>query len=415
MMGGFSKTSDNLRLSLPSESEPIIYSSFSSSWSSVFEFKPYHKLYFLPKAAQKLLEYIAWEREPSVNSLRQAGLLRGIVYHDGETDVIFGEVHDIILFQDSSEKLKKRQYIENLKNFIQDTINQDHGDKKLKIIGLYRTHSKGNKIQPSASDKIIMQTLIPFLPKESCFMAVLDPHNTNWKAYWGYNPKECSGVIMNPPIEIDEKSINYPLVKHIETSELEQTTFKIIKKNELILDRVTTEFFIANYSINPELQGCLNTENILFLTKESKDLLFDHIGWGKKTEKNIVEQGGLLIGKPYQINDNIISIAHSIIPAESTSSNAAYLNMGNDAWGKMLAEYDNRYAEKDYKIIGWYHTHPNSLSVFMSGTDMGTQKLFFNKKWHFALVLNPHKKIAKAFYSVNGIECQLGRAGVPKK
>jgi hypothetical protein len=58
----------------------------------------------------------------------------------------------------------------------------------------------------------------------------------------------------------------------------------------------------------------------------------------------------------------------------------------------------------DLKIIGWYHTHPNDLGVFMSATDRRTQELYFNKPGDFAIVLNPQRCHSQAFL---GPECVL--------
>ncbi|MDR0429898.1 MAG: hypothetical protein LBH58_05400 [Tannerellaceae bacterium] len=408
-----------------SQGEPVVCSSFSSSWRSVWEPKPYHKLYYLPKASQKLLEAIAWERKTPNNPVEQIGLLMGLVCQNGELETIFGEVYDIIPLNISDENLREKRFIQDLNPLINE-ITARQGNKKIRVIGFYHTHPKELKVKPSKFDMEVAKHLA--LQEEKCFISILSPQQTQWKAYWGSRLKECLGIIMDTSAELDDIVDNRPALKRqdslksqsdvsVVSESCENSTefpnqkepvFKIIKKEELILDKVTAVFLIEKYFIKPELRNCIGSENIILLTDNAKFLLFDHIGWGKKIENNIVEQGGLLIGKPYQVKDNVISIAESIIPAESTSSNAAYLNMGNDTWGKMLAEYDNRYAEKEYKIIGWYHTHPNSLSVFMSSTDMGTQKRFFNKKWHFALVLNPHKLKAKAFYSVSGAECRLG-------
>ena len=54
--------------------------------------------------------------------------------------------------------------------------------------------------------------------------------------------------------------------------------------------------------------------------------------------------------------------------------------------------------------IGWWHTHPNALPVFMSSTDMSTQHLKFFKPHDYSVVLNPHRMIWKAFVGNNAVE-----------
>ena len=83
--------------------------------------------------------------------------------------------------------------------------------------------------------------------------------------------------------------------------------------------------------------------------------------------------------------------------------------MNHATWKKMIDRVDmmlDSNPNKDLQIIGWYHTHPNQLDVFMSETDVGTQMRFFSNDWQFAIVLNPHKKLWRAFHGKNAEECK---------
>lgn len=149
----------------------------------------------------------------------------------------------------------------------------------------------------------------------------------------------------------------------------------------------------------------------IFLNKDTQDQIWHHIGWGKRTDQNIVEQGGILLGHVYQDPRTGVqfAIVKKAIPGKSAKGTSAYLEMGHEVWKEMIEMVDNYLdANPNYniQIIGWYHTHPNSLDVFMSGTDRNTQGLYFYKDWHYAIVLNPHKQIWKAFYGKNAIECE---------
>ena len=57
----------------------------------------------------------------------------------------------------------------------------------------------------------------------------------------------------------------------------------------------------------------------------------------------------------------------------------------------------------EYIIVGWYHSHVGYTS-FMSGIDIETQKKYFNKPFHIAMVIDPINLEAKAFKLV-GNEC----------
>ena len=149
----------------------------------------------------------------------------------------------------------------------------------------------------------------------------------------------------------------------------------------------------------------------IFITEEVQNQIWSHIGWGERINRNIVEQGGILLGQVYKDLEQKIQFAvvEKAIAGWTAKGSSAYLEMGHEVWKEMIEMVDNYLdANPNYniQIIGWYHTHPNSLDVFMSGTDRNTQSLHFSKNWHYAIVLNPHRQIWKAFYGKNAIECE---------
>ncbi len=54
----------------------------------------------------------------------------------------------------------------------------------------------------------------------------------------------------------------------------------------------------------------------------------------------------------------------------------------------------------EYVLVGWYHSHVG-YSSFMSSIDLETQKKYFNKPFHAAIVLDPITKDMKAFRLIN--------------
>lgn len=175
---------------------------------------------------------------------------------------------------------------------------------------------------------------------------------------------------------------------------------------ETIVRDVSPEFLLERYPMLKTQRGLAQTNRpLLVITEEAERIIKKHIAWGKETARNVCEQGGLLIGKPVRVNQRRVGLAESAIPAELTRSDAAYLEMGVDTWAKMLNVFDERYSGQGLYVIGWYHTHPNGLPVFMSGTDLRTQRAFFNQPWHFAAVLNPHRKLLACFHSAQAEKC----------
>ena len=147
-------------------------------------------------------------------------------------------------------------------------------------------------------------------------------------------------------------------------------------------------------------------EPLLYITENAERTIKEHIAWGKKTRQNVHEQGGILVGRPVLAGKRLVGIAEYAIPANLSHASAAYLQMGTETWREMLDIFDAQYKEAGLYVIGWFHTHPNNLSVFMSGTDMGTQRAFFNQEWHFSVVMNPHRKLIACFHSAEAVGCE---------
>lgn len=147
----------------------------------------------------------------------------------------------------------------------------------------------------------------------------------------------------------------------------------------------------------------------LLIEEEAGISMFNHIDWGKKTNINKVEQGGLLLGDVFfdpsmQAYEGIVS---KIIPARNTLGTNVYLDLNHEVWKKMIDEIDELKDKEGYEgqVMGWYHTHPNMLDVFMSDTDINTQRRMFPHDWQFAIVLNPHLQIWRSFRGFDIDEC----------
>ncbi len=154
----------------------------------------------------------------------------------------------------------------------------------------------------------------------------------------------------------------------------------------------------------------IETLNEILLSQKARETIFKHIDWNKNTSNNSVEQGGLLIGHSYvdKEKNSIIGYAVNAIPAFTAKGSMAYLKFDHNTWKSIMDALDtiNEDSENDdFQVIGWYHTHPGRLSVFMSGTDLNTQRTMFSKDWQFAIVLNPQKQIWRAFSEADAKEC----------
>ncbi|MDR0918192.1 MAG: hypothetical protein LBM93_02930 [Oscillospiraceae bacterium] len=153
----------------------------------------------------------------------------------------------------------------------------------------------------------------------------------------------------------------------------------------------------------------------LLLTKSAVENIKKSLDWGHKTKNNQVEQGGVLLGNVCRYKNEVYSIVIDILLA-ATTGNPVFVEFTNAMWADMQDRLDeknlNRSRNEQLVILGWFHTHPNNLSVFMSGTDMTTQRLNFSQEWQASLVMNPHTNDMKAFF---GHSATNGKIVPPEK
>lgn len=158
------------------------------------------------------------------------------------------------------------------------------------------------------------------------------------------------------------------------------------------------------------------TPGMLVFTPPATRQLQALIGWQREDfPDNRNEQGGLLIGRkildafgtPFQaeVTDVLLAKTDCRFPGYIEWSAQEEIRMQQIFFDMQdrLALTDPAAAEA-LAILGWWHTHPNDLPVFMSGTDMETQRLKYFRPDKYAVVLNPHKGIFRAFAGKDAIE-----------
>ncbi|MBF0344755.1 MAG: hypothetical protein HQL06_11055 [Nitrospirae bacterium] len=145
----------------------------------------------------------------------------------------------------------------------------------------------------------------------------------------------------------------------------------------------------------------------LYLTQKAVKIIHEHIGWGKDTDDNKVEQGGVLLGRVFKdpVSGMYYGIVEDAFAARTSRASAAHIEMSHETWQDIYNRIDQHIENEILHIIGWYHTHPNNLNVFMSTTDMATQKRVFNQDWLFAVVMNPHKQKWKVYQGCDAKQC----------
>ena len=153
-----------------------------------------------------------------------------------------------------------------------------------------------------------------------------------------------------------------------------------------------------------------NNIRVLFEISAARTL-FEHISWGKKYHRGDVEQAGILMGKYYRDtsthNDIIWGDIIEVVPADSSLVCATFDNIDitTQAWKKMYEDAEG-YSAQGMQILGWYHTHLDSINTRFSALDRRTQKKSFTFKYSFGVVLNPNQKKWSVFYGPESTECK---------
>jgi hypothetical protein len=166
------------------------------------------------------------------------------------------------------------------------------------------------------------------------------------------------------------------------------------------------------FEVIPELgsdySGPREVSHEVYIRSSAMRQIFAHIGWRRPTEENRNEQGGILLGRlQADLGRGVTyAIVGYVVTGETALGSRSHLQVGHDTWKTMLDRADEIMdAHAGVEILGWYHTHPNHLDVFMSETDLRTQERVFSGRWQCAVVLNPHRRRWKVFIGPEAEEC----------
>jgi len=161
-----------------------------------------------------------------------------------------------------------------------------------------------------------------------------------------------------------------------------------------------------------------NRDSLLFLEEPAEEIRA-YFGVGRfDYPPNRVEQGGWLVG--VYMDDRwmprVQGLVTHFLPATGCTGTAAYLHwpaMENIRLQRQffqmkenLKETESVLAER-LCLLGWIHSHPNSLPVFLSGTDKANIREQFNDPTQFSVVLNPHTRECRAFLGPEGREVPM--------
>jgi 26S proteasome regulatory subunit N11 len=128
------------------------------------------------------------------------------------------------------------------------------------------------------------------------------------------------------------------------------------------------------------------SEMLVFVTQSAENQLINHLSVDPNNET-----GGALVGNAYYCpteQKHYTEIVGSI-SAPYTIGNRVHFRFTPECWQEILRIQKEHYPQTT--IVGWYHSHPGH-GIFLSGTDLNTQRLSFGKIWQIAIVYDPIRR-----------------------
>ncbi|GET41493.1 Mov34/MPN/PAD-1 family protein [Microseira wollei] len=140
---------------------------------------------------------------------------------------------------------------------------------------------------------------------------------------------------------------------------------------------------------------CSNEMNV-FIHQTAEECLKEHL-----SRDSYTETGGVLVGQAYfckKIKRHYTEIVGAI-PAINTVGNRVHFEFTSESWNEIY-----KIRQRDFPqnvIVGWYHSHPGH-GIFLSGTDLTTQRSCYNQIWQIAVVYDPLNQQIGFFYGADG-------------
>ena len=114
------------------------------------------------------------------------------------------------------------------------------------------------------------------------------------------------------------------------------------------------------------------------------------------------EHGGILLGEVFTDEaEGHYVVVREVVAAQDTLGSAVHLQFQEESWKPVWKRLEE---QGHLNVVGWYHTHPG-LGVFLSSTDIRTQRLYFSHAWQLAIVLDPVRNEIGYFVGKNGTPC----------
>lgn len=185
---------------------------------------------------------------------------------------------------------------------------------------------------------------------------------------------------------------------------LEQPLYHEIENGNMLCEQISAMWQGATLELlSPEPFG---KQDVFLMTPQCWDEFAAIVHWGKEHPLNVLEQRFRFLGMRFRDKKRRYCLAmfcQSIPTARSAySAEKADLEPLNDERElfrnrpELFNPFAGEFGSADV-TTAMGHTHPNSLGVFMSGTDDRAHELACTNEAHITFVANPHTRTVKAW------------------
>jgi len=128
----------------------------------------------------------------------------------------------------------------------------------------------------------------------------------------------------------------------------------------------------------------------LYISKLAEEKMRNHALSTARERKEVM---GFMLGSVYE-HEGARHVLVRDVATAGLEATDVHVRFSQDAFEDLFAQLDD--AGFRYILVGWYHSHP-SYGCFMSSIDIQTQRTFFNRPYHSALVIDPVKREIDVF------------------
>lgn len=163
---------------------------------------------------------------------------------------------------------------------------------------------------------------------------------------------------------------------------LRETQHRIVEPSYRNIELLYTQLSVKQMSV--------------FVQQEAVDQLIHHLSVDPYNET-----GGVLVGDGFFCPERRIHYTEIVgsIPASHTIGNRVHFQFTSECWQGILKTQKQDFPKTT--IVGWYHSHPGH-GIFLSGTDLNTQRLSFKQIWQIAVVYDSLRPDIGFFYGADG-------------